>query len=294
MKSPRSRPSRRGLEESNAIRTPDPARAPSEPPRARAGAPFPLGAHADGDGTSFAVFSRVAERVELCLFDETGRETRVDLPERTGYTWHGYLPGIGAGQRYGYRVHGPWDPARGMRCNPHKLLLDPYARAIEGEVRWSERIHAHVPGHPFIRQESDSAPDVPRSIVVAGAFDWEGDEHPRVPDEDTVIYETHVKGFSQRHPGVPPELRGTYAGMAHPAALEHLQHAGRDVGRAAAGPPLRPRRLPAGARAAQLLGLQHHRLLRPSCRVRCRRQRRPAGRRVQGHGQGLPRVPASR
>ncbi len=168
----------------------------------------------------------MAERVELCLFDETGRETRVDLPERTGYTWHGYLPGIGAGQRYGYRVHGPWDPARGMRCNPHKLLLDPYARAIEGEVRWSERIHAHVPGHPFIRQESDSAPDVPRSIVVAGSFDWEEDEHPRVPDEDTVIYETHVKGFSQRHPGVPPELRGTYAGMAHPAALEHLQRLG--------------------------------------------------------------------
>ncbi len=184
--------------------------------------PYPLGAHVDGDGTSFSVFSRVAERVELCLFDEAGVETRVDLPERTGYTWHGHLPGVGPGQRYGYRVHGPWDPSRGERCNPQKLLLDPYALAIEGQLRWGDSIHAHVPGHPFIRQDSDSAPDVPRSIVLTGEFDWGDDAPPSVPDNETVIYETHVKGYTQRHPGVPEELRGTYAGMAHPAAIEHL------------------------------------------------------------------------
>ncbi len=160
--------------------------------------------------------------MELCLFDERGHEERLDLPERTGYVWHGYLPGVGAGQRYGYRVHGPWDPARGARCNPRKLLLDPYARAIDGQVRWSDSIHAHVPGHPFVKQEDDSAPDVPRSLVVDDDYDWGDDASPRLPDNEMVIYETHVKGFTQQHPGVPAELRGTYVGMAQPAAIEHL------------------------------------------------------------------------
>jgi glycogen operon protein len=181
-----------------------------------------LGATYDGEGTNFAVFSRVAERIELCLFDEAGREERVELPAMDGFTWHGYLGGVGPGQRYGYRVHGPWEPAQGVRCNPQKLLLDPYARAIDGDVRWADAIFGHVPGHPFQRQERDSAPDVPRSVVVAGDFDWEGDSCPHVPEPETIIYETHVRGFSQRHPGVPADLRGTYAGLAHPAALEHL------------------------------------------------------------------------
>jgi isoamylase len=222
----RSRLPGRRPQESSAIRTSDHDRAKLAAPHVCAGAPYPLGAHPDGHGTGFSVFSRVAERVELCLFDEAGHETRFELPERTGSTWHGYLPGVGPGQRYGYRVHGPWDPARGVRCNPHKLLLDPYARAIEGRVRWGDSIHGHVLGHPFVRQESDSAPDVPRSIVVATDFDWGDDTRPRVPDNEMVIYETHVKGYSRCHPGVPAELRGTYAGLGHPAALEHLRSLG--------------------------------------------------------------------
>ena len=164
----------------------------------------------------------MAERVELCLFDEAGHETRIDLPGMTGFSWHGYLPDIGPGQRYGYRVHGPWDPAAGLRCNPHKLLLDPYARAIDGDVRWGDAVYGHVRGHPFRMQKSDSAPDVPRSMVVASTFDWGDDAGPLVPDADSVYYETHVKGFTKRHPGIPAELRGSYAGLAHPAAVDHL------------------------------------------------------------------------
>ncbi|MEX1297281.1 MAG: glycogen debranching protein GlgX [Candidatus Limnocylindrales bacterium] len=190
------------------------------------GEAYPLGATVDGSGTNFAVFSRVAERVELCLFDASGTETRLDLPRMTGFTWHGYLPGVGTGQRYGYRVHGPWDPSRGRRCNPRKLLLDPYARAIEGEVRWAPAVHGHVPGEPFRQQTTDSAGYVPRSIVMAGDFDWGDDARPRVPESETILYETHVKGFTKRHPGVPEKLRGTYAGLAHPAAIEHLVRLG--------------------------------------------------------------------
>ncbi len=222
MNLPRSRLSGRRSEESSAISTHDDDHAPIVPPRVLTGAPYPLGAHADGTGTAFSVFSQIAELIELCLFDQHGHEERLDLPERTGYTWHGYLPGIGAGQRYGYRVHGPWDPARGARCNPRKLLLDPYARAIDGQVRWGDSIHGHVPGHPFVKQEDDSAPDVPRSLVVDDYFDWGDDVSPHLPDNEMVIYETHVKGFTRQHPGVPAELRGTYAGMAHPTAIEHL------------------------------------------------------------------------
>jgi isoamylase len=207
--------------EARAIRSPTDHAAPTASP-ALSGRPYPLGAHFDGNGTNFSVFSRVAEHVELCLFDEAGRETRIDLPEMTGFAWHGYLPGVGPGQRYGYRVHGPWDPAKGVRCNPAKLLLDPYARAVDGGVRWSKAIHGHVAGHPLRRQESDSALDVPRSIVITGAFDWGDDTRPRVPEAETIIYEAHVKGLTKRHPGVPEHLRGTYAGLAHEAAIEHL------------------------------------------------------------------------
>jgi glycogen operon protein len=202
---------------------------PREPARGRpvwAGEPYRLGATFDGRGTNFSVFSEVAERVELCLFDDDGRETRLDLPEMTGYSWHGYLPGVGPGQRYGYRVHGPWVPAAGIRCNPAKLLLDPYALAIEGEIRWSPAVYGAVADHPDLPETTDSAPFVPRSVVIDRRFDWEDDRHPDHPEHASVIYETHVKGFTVRHPAIPPELRGTYAGLAHPAAVEHLRGLG--------------------------------------------------------------------
>jgi glycogen operon protein len=160
--------------------------------------------------------------VELCLFDEHGTETRVDLPEMTNYCWHGYLPGVRPDQRYGYRVHGPWVPVGGQRCNPAKLLLDPYARAIDGEVEWDPAVFGHRLDAPDQLDEQDSAPFVPRSIVVDSDFEWGADQKPDRPEHESVIYEVHVRGFTMRHPGIPPTLRGTYAGMAHPAAIEHL------------------------------------------------------------------------
>jgi len=190
------------------------------------GEPYPLGASFDGIGTSFAVVSEVAEGIEVCLLDDQGGEERVELPETEGGVWHGYLPDVAAGQRYGYRVHGPYDPGAGQRCNPHKLLLDPYAKAIEGEVKWGQPVF----GYPFVdpdsMDESDSAPNVPRAVVVNPWFDWEGDHLLRTPWSDTVIYEAHVKGATIRHPGVDPEVRGTFAGMADPAYLEHLTSLG--------------------------------------------------------------------
>jgi isoamylase len=185
-----------------------------------------LGAHHDGAGTSFALFSSVAEAVELCLFDDAGRETRRSLVAEEGYRWEGYLAGVGPGQRYGYRVHGPWNPASGARCNPAKLLLDPYARAVAGEVRWDPAVYGYVAGDPDTAEGTDSAPHVPRSVVVAEGFDW-GDDRPlRRPMADSIFYELHVKGYTKRHPRVPAELQGTYAGLAHPAAIEHLHRLG--------------------------------------------------------------------
>jgi isoamylase len=219
---PRSSLSGRRTEESRDITTVKRDPEPLTGARLAPGRALPLGARADDAGTAFSVFSRLAERIELCLFDEHGRETRFDLPERSGAVWHGYAPGVGPGQRYGYRVHGPWNPAAGLRCNPRKLLLDPYARAIDGELRWTDAIHGQARGHPNAAQVDDSAPDVPRSIVIDEAFDWAGDSSPAIPPDEAVIYETHVKGFTMRHPGVPESLRGTYAGLAHPAAIEHL------------------------------------------------------------------------
>ena len=184
----------------------------------------PLGASWDGSGTNFSIVSEVAERVELCLFDESGKETRTDLVEWTGYRWHGYLPDVGPGQRYGFRVHGPWDPTNGHRCNAQKLLLDPYARAITGELVLRPEIYGHQQGDPSAstRDERDSAPFVPRSLVTSPYFDWGHDRPPRVPWHDTVLYELHVKGYTKRHPAIPEALRGTYAGLAHPASIEHL------------------------------------------------------------------------
>jgi isoamylase len=191
------------------------------------GQPFPLGATYDGAGTNFSIFSEVAERVELCLFDEAGRETRFDLPEVTAFCWHGYLPNIGPGQRYGFRVHGPWNPDAGQRCNPAKLLLDPYAKAIDGEVQWNEAVFPYHFDQPETsKNDLDSAPFMPKCVVISPWFDWGNDRPPRIPMHESVIYEVHVKGFTQRHPEVPEELRGTYAGLAHPAAIAHLKRLG--------------------------------------------------------------------
>jgi glycogen operon protein len=182
----------------------------------------PLGCSFDGIGANFSLFSDVAEAVELCLFDDDGVETRVELPESTGYVWHGYLPDVTAGQRYGYRVHGPHNPSEGLRCNPHKLLLDPYARAIDGGVHWDEAVFPYRFDDPDARNDDDSAPYVPRSVVVNPFFEWDGDQLLRTSWSDTVIYEVHVKGATMRHPDIEPELRGTYAGLSHPAFVEHL------------------------------------------------------------------------
>jgi isoamylase len=186
------------------------------------GQPYPVGATFDGTGTNFAIFSRVATRVELCLFDHDGNETRIDLPEVTAAVWHGYLPGVTPGQRYGYRVHGPYDPDQGQWCNPNKLLVDPYAFAIDGDIAWDQAVFGYEFDDPDTRNDDDSAPFVPRSVVVSPFFDWGVDHPPRIPLHETILYEVHVKGFTKNHPGVPEELRGTYAGLAHPTAIAHL------------------------------------------------------------------------
>ncbi len=191
------------------------------------GQPYPLGATFDGAGTNFAVFSELAEAADLSLFDADGNEKQIRLPERTGYVWHGYLQGVGPGQRYGFRLQGPYDPSRGLRTLNSKLLLDPYAKAIEGGVTWDPAVLPYTMGQPDgPPNDVDSSPFVPRSVVVNPFFDWNDDRSPRTPVHESVIYELHVKGFTARHPDIPPELRGTYSGLAHPAAIEHLQQLG--------------------------------------------------------------------
>ncbi len=192
------------------------------------GSPFPLGASWDGRGTNFSLFSEHAERVELCLFDEHDAETRIAVEHETAHNWHVYLPDVGPGQRYGFRVHGPYDPESGHRFNPAKLLLDPYAKAIVGDVRWDEaNVLPYVPDpeNPDADLEvddEDSAPAMPRCVVVDPSFDWEGDRLPGRPWSQTVIYETHVKGFTQCREDVREDLRGTYAGMASDPAIAYL------------------------------------------------------------------------
>ena len=190
------------------------------------GRPVPLGATPRDGGTNFAVASGLAEAIDLCLFDEAGAETRVRLPEYDDGVWHGFLPGAGPGQAYGYRVHGPWDPGRGLRCNPAKLLLDPYARAVHGEVTFGPEVFDYDAANPDAPSPLDSAGHVPRSIVTDATFRWGADEPPRHSYSDTVIYEAHVKGLTMRHPDVPENLRGTYAGLAHQAVTNYLTRLG--------------------------------------------------------------------
>jgi isoamylase len=184
---------------------------------------FPLGATVTDTGTNFAVASTVADGMVLCLFDETGAETRIPMRDYDADAWHVFVPGIGTGQAYGYRATGPWDPASGVRCNPSKLLLDPYARAVHGTVTFGPEVLGYSGSDPDAPSTADSAASVPRSLVVAGgSFPWHDGARWRHSYPDTVIYEVHVKGFTMRHPGVPPELRGTYAGLGHEAAIGHL------------------------------------------------------------------------
>ena len=190
------------------------------------GSAYPLGATYDGMGTNFSLFSEVAEAVELCLFDEAGRETRIRLPEVDGFVWHGYLPGVGPGQRYGYRVHGPYDRGAGLRCNPTKLLLDPYAKAIDGKVDWHPSLFSYDFDYPDDRNDDDSAPFLPKAVVVNPYFDWGTDRPPGRPYNETVIYEAHVKGLTFLNKQVPLEMRGTYAGLSHPAMIDHLRKLG--------------------------------------------------------------------
>ena len=195
------------------------------------GGPFPLGPMWDGAGTNFALFSEHATKVELCLFDEDDNEEAIDVVDVTAHHWHVYLPGVGPGQRYGFRVHGPYDPARGHRFNPTKLLIDPYAKAIEGNVRWDEgNVHGYVPtGDDDADLEPDDSDDsdaIPKSLVVGHQFYWEGDEPPNNPWWETIIYETHVKGFTKEMEEVREDLRGTYAGLASEPAIKYLKELG--------------------------------------------------------------------
>ncbi len=190
---------------------------------------YPLGASYDGAGVNFALFSQVAQKVELCLFDEENRETRVEMTEQNSYVWHNYLPGIQPGQRYGYRVYGPYDPAKGLRCNPNKLLLDPYAKAIEGNIDGDESLYSYwfkSPEDVTSMNTLDSAPHTMKSAVVNPYFDWGNDQHPNISYHDSVIYEAHVRGMTNLNLDVPPDIRGTYAGLAYPSVIEYLRKLG--------------------------------------------------------------------
>ena len=194
------------------------------------GSSYPLGANFDGGGTNFAVFSEIADKVELCLIDDKGEESRICLDEVDGYVWHAYLPNVSPGQRYGFRVHGPFDPAAGHRCDPSKLLLDPYGKSFEGEFTFGQALYsydlaavAEDPAETGTPPQIDSRGHTMTSVVINPFFDWATDRAPRTPYHETVIYEAHVKGMTQTHPAIPEALRGTYAGLAHPAIIEHLK-----------------------------------------------------------------------
>jgi len=193
------------------------------------GTPYSLGAVWDGQGTNFALFSENATGVDLCLFDAENHETRLPLTEVTNFVWHGYIPGISPGQRYGFRVNGPNAPEDGHRFNPNKLLIDPYAKAIDGEISFGEEIFGYCWGdkkEDLSYSDSDSAHLVPKGVVIDESFDWQGDKLLQIPWHETIIYEAHVRGLTKLHPEIPPHLQGTYAGLAHPAVIRHLHSLG--------------------------------------------------------------------
>jgi isoamylase len=197
----------------------------------REGLPYPRGAFWDGKGTNFALFSANATKVELCLFDADGQTEleRIELPEYTDEIWHGYLPDLGPGTVYGYRVHGPYEPEAGHRFNHNKLLIDPYAREFVGELRWDHALFGYTigaEGDDLTFDERDSAPFIPKCVVADPTFDWKQSVSPLVPWDRTIIYETHVRGYTMRHPLVPEELRGTFAGLAVPEVVKYIKSLG--------------------------------------------------------------------
>lgn len=190
---------------------------------------YPLGASYDGTGVNFALYSQVAQKVELCLFDEHDAETRIEMTEQNSYVWHNYIPGLQPGQRYGYRVYGPYDPMHGLRCNPNKLLLDPYAKAIEGNIDGDESLFSYwfkSPDDTSAMNDLDSAAHTMKSAVINPYFDWGNDQHPYISYHDSVIYEAHVRGMTNLNMDVPPDIRGTYAGLAYPSVIEYLKKLG--------------------------------------------------------------------
>ena len=190
---------------------------------------YPLGASYDGAGVNFALYSQVAQKVELCLFDEHDAETRIEMTEQNSYVWHDYIPGLQPGQRYGYRVYGPYDPVHGLRCNPNKLLLDPYAKAIEGNIDGDESLFSYwfkSPDDTSAMNDLDSAAHTMKSAVINPYFDWGNDRHPYISYHDSVIYEAHVRGMTNLNMDVPPDIRGTYAGLAYPSVIEYLKKLG--------------------------------------------------------------------
>src|ERR1700761_6481453 len=200
-------------------------------PKLREGLPHPRGATWDGSGTNFALFSANATKVEVCLFDDSGRQEvqRIELPEFTDEIWHGYLPDVAPGQLYGYRVHGPYAPTEGHRFNPNKLLLDPYARAHAGKLVWDDACFGYTIGHEdgdLSFDERDSAEFMPKCVVTDAAFDWQESRSPLVPWDRTIFYETHVRGYTMRHPTVPERLRGTFAGLATDDIIRHIKSLG--------------------------------------------------------------------
>ena len=230
------------------------------PDRLLPGKPYPLGATWDGLGINFAVFSAHATRIDLCLYEASGRReiARYTLPEYTDEIWHGYLPDITAGLLYGCRAYGPYDPQHGHRFNPNKLLLDPYARALSGGLTWSDALFGYRPQSSrgdlsFDRR--DSAPYMPKGVVTDDSFNWGDDRKPDIPWSDTVIYEAHVRGLTIQHPEIVPHERGTFAALAAPPMIEHYRRLGITADRIAAGARLRARPSPGAAQAAQLLGL---------------------------------------
>lgn len=195
----------------------------------RPGSMYPLGASYDGAGVNFALYSQVAQKVELCLFDEHDVETRIEMTERNSYVWHNYIPGLHPGQRYGYRVYGPYDPVHGLRCNPNKLLLDPYAKTIEGNIDGDESLFSYwfkSPDDNSAMNDLDSAAHTMKSAVINPYFDWGNDQHPYISYHDSVIYEAHVRGMTNLNMDVPPDIRGTYAGLAYPSVIEYLKKLG--------------------------------------------------------------------